>query len=271
MENFEIQNKDTNMKVDNARKDFDEVLSDKLLDVKEALPENFNKARFVQNSLAFISTEKGKEILQKYGKQTIGCLLKGAFLGLDFLNKECYLVPFGKELNFMIDYRGAKKLCKKYSVREIEEISAEIVKADDEFSYWVENGKPMFSFKPKLNSKSNMVGAFAYVLFKDGGVLVEYVDKEELDKIKSKSKTSNRGAWVEFPNEMYKKCVIHRLCKGIEIEFDKPTQKEIFDEDVAIETDVKQIRENEVEENANKTDFTEILANEIKEEVTNEI
>ena len=242
---------------------FDQFLDKQLTDVKDALPENFNKARFVQNSLALMQTEKGKELMREYGNQVVGGLLKGAFLGLDFLNKECYLVPFGKELNFMVDYRGAKKLAKKYSVRPITEISAEVVRADDEFDYWVENGKPQFTFKPKLNSKTDVKGAFAYVLYADGNTLVEYMTLDELEMTRSKSKAKNYGAWKDYTNEMYKKVVLHRLCKGIEIEFDSPQQKEIFDNDMAIETDVKKIRENEVEENANQQDFEEILADEV--------
>ena len=242
--------------------DFDKFLSEKLTDVNDALPENFNKARFVQNTLAFMGTDKGKEIMAKYGNQTVTGLLKGAYLGLDFLNKECYLVPFGKELNFMIDYRGAKKLAKKYSIRPITEISAEVVRAEDEFQYWVENGKPMFTFKPKLNSKSDVKGAFAYVLYADGNTLVDYMTLDELEMTRSKSKAKNYGAWKDYTNEMYKKVVLHRLCKQIEIEFDNPSQKESYDEDMAIETDVKEIRKNEVEENANVQDFTEVVIEE---------
>ena len=242
--------------------DFDKFLSEKLTDVNDALPENFNKARFVQNTLAFMGTDKGKEIMTKYGNQTVTGLLKGAYLGLDFLNKECYLVPFGKELNFMIDYRGAKKLAKKYSIRPITEISAEVVRAEDEFQYWVENGKPMFTFKPKLNSKSDVKGAFAYVLYADGNTLVDYMTLDELEMTRSKSKAKNYGAWKDYTNEMYKKVVLHRLCKQIEIEFDNPSQKESFDEDMQIETDPKEIRKNEVEENANVQDFTEVVIEE---------
>ncbi len=250
----------------NEKLDFDKFLDKQLTDVKDALPDNFNKARFVQNSLALMQTEKGKELMGKYGNQVVGGLLKGAFLGLDFLNKECYLVPFGNELNFMVDYRGAKKLAKKYSIRPITEISAEVVRADDEIDYWVENSKPQFKFKPKLNSKTDVVGAFAYVLYDDGNTLFEYMTLEELEMTRSKSKAKNYGAWKDYTNEMYKKVVLHRLCKGIEIEFDSPQQREIFDDDMAIETDVKKIRENEVEENANQQDFTEIITGEEKAE-----
>lgn len=256
----EIANKE-NTKIE-KKIDFDKFLSEKLTDVNDALPENFNKARFVQNTLAFMGTDKGKEIMAKYGNQAVTGLLKGAYLGLDFLNGECYLVPFGKELNFMIGYRGGKKLAKKYSIRPITEISAEVVRAEDEFQYWVENGKPMFTFKPKLNSKSDVKGAFAYVLYADGNTLVDYMTLDELEMTRSKSKAKNCGAWKDYTNEMYKKVVLHRLCKQIEIEFDNPSQKESYDEDMAIETDVKEIRKNEVEENANVQDFTEVVIEE---------
>ena len=248
--------------------DFDKFLDKQLTDVKDALPENFNKARFVQNTYALMQTEKGKELTSKYGNQVVGGLLKGAFLGLDFLNKECYLVPFKSELNFMIDYRGAKKLAKKYSIRPITEISAEVVRADDEFEYWVENGKPQFTFKPKLSSNKDIVGAFAYVLYADGNTLVEYMSKEEIEITRSKSKAKNYGAWTDYYGEMCRKTVLHRLTKSIEIDFEQPTQKELFDDDMAIETDVKKIRENEVEENANLTDFEEVLS---QEQTENEI
>lgn len=243
---------------------FDKYLEEQLEIVENALPDNFNQARFVQNSLAFLNTEKGKEIREKYGQQVVPALLKGAYLGLDFLNRECYLVPFGKELNFMLDYRGAKKLAKKYSIRPITEISAEVVRKDDVFERGIESGKPYFTFKPKLNSKSEVVGAFAYVLFADGNTLVDYMTLEELELTRSKSKGRNYGAWKDFTNEMYKKVVVHRLCKQIEIEFDIPAQKELFESDMAIETDPKKIRENEVEDNANQQDFTEIIAQEEK-------
>lgn len=72
------------------KKTFSMVLTDKLDNVSEALPKDFNKARFVQNALALINDNPA---LQKYSQsQLTAGLLKGAYLGLDFYSKECYLV-----------------------------------------------------------------------------------------------------------------------------------------------------------------------------------
>ena len=56
---------------------------------------------------------------------------------------------------------------------------------------------------------------------------------------------------------MYKRQVLHRLCKTIDLNFENPDQRKIFVEDVAIETDIEKIAENEIEENENSVDFDE--------------
>ena len=77
---------------------FSIVLADKLDSVSDALPKDFNKARFVQNALALVNENPN---IAKYGQQKIMAgLLKGAYLGLDFYSKECYLVPYGTDLNY---------------------------------------------------------------------------------------------------------------------------------------------------------------------------
>lgn len=257
--------KQENTAVDTQRPDFDKYLEDTLDSVDSALPVGFNKARFVQNTIAFMSTDKGKKIMKQYGNQAVTGLLKGAYLGLDFLNRECYLVPFKNELTFLIDYRGAKKLAKKYSIRPITEISAEVVRKDDEFDYGIKDAKPYFIFKPKSNHNSDIKGAFAYVLFEDGNLLIDYMTIEEIENTRNTaSKSKNSSAWRDYYTEMIKKVVLKRLCKQIEIEFVNPEQIESYNEDMAITTDPKEIRENEVEENANQQDFTEIIAQEEK-------
>jgi recombination protein RecT len=111
---------------------FSVALTEKLNSVAEALPKDFNKARFVQNALALVNDNPQ---LQKYSKaQLMSGLMKGAYLGLDFYSKECYLVPYGNQLNYQTDYRGAKKLAKKYSIRPIKDIYAKLVREGDDFA-----------------------------------------------------------------------------------------------------------------------------------------
>ena len=58
---------------------------------------------------------------------------------------------------------------------------------------------------------------------------------------------------------MYKKTVLHRLCKHIELDFENPTQRNAFMAGMEIETDTEKIVEAEIVENANKVDFSEVV------------
>ena len=234
---------------------FSIVLADKLDSVSDALPKDFNKARFVQNALALVNENPN---IAKYGQQKIMAgLLKGAYLGLDFYSKECYLVPYGNDLNYQTDYRGAKKLAKKYSIRPIKDIYAKLVHEGDLFEEKIIGGEQSFDFKPKPFNDGKIIGAFAVVLYTDGGMAYDTMSLADLENTRKSSKASNSPAWKNFTGEMYKKTVLHRLCKHIELDFENPTQQNMFLSGMEIETDQQKIAENEIAENANSVDFPE--------------
>ena len=241
---------------------FSIVLADKLDSVSDALPKDFNKARFVQNALALVNENPN---IAKYGQQKIMAgLLKGAYFGLDFYSKECYLVPYGNDLNYQTDYRGAKKLAKKYSIRPIKDIYAKLVHEGDLFEEKIIGGEQSFDFKPKPFNDGKIIGAFAVVLYTDGGMAYDTMSLADLENTRKASKASNSPAWKNFTGEMYKKTVLHRLCKHIELDFENPTQQNMFLSGMEIETDQQKIAENEIAENANSVDFPEDVVVESK-------
>ena len=241
---------------------FSIVLADKLDSVSDALPKDFNKARFVQNALALVNENPN---IAKYGQQKIMAgLLKGAYLGLDFYSKECYLVPYGNDLNYQTDYRGAKKLAKKYSIRPIKDIYAKLVHEGDLLEEKIVDGEQSFEFKPKPFNDGKIIGAFAVVLYTDGGMAYDTMSLADLENTRKASKASNSPAWKNFTGEMYKKTVLHRLCKHIELDFENPTQQNMFLSGMEIETDQQKIAENEIAENANSVDFPEDVVVESK-------
>lgn len=237
------------------KKDFSIELAEKLDTVNDALPKDFNKARFVQNALALMNDNPN---LAKYSRpQIMSGLLKGAYLGLDFYSKECYLVPYGNQLNYQTDYRGAKKLAKKYSIRPIKDIYAKLVHEGDEFEEVIVNGEQGINFKPKPFNDGKIIGAFAVCLFADGGMQYDTMSVADLENTRKSSKAANSPAWKNFTGEMYKKTVLHRLCKHIELDFENPTQANAFMAGMEIETDTEKIVDAEIEENANSVDFPE--------------
>ena len=205
-------------------------LIDQLTAEQSALPKDFNKTRFVQNALSVVlNNEQLRTFPDK--DQVMAGLIKGAYLGLDFMSNECYLIPYNKTLRFQMSYIGKKKFVKKYAIRPIQDIYAKLVREGDEFTEKIVNGLPSIDFKPQAFSNKPYVGTFAVVLYKDGGMEYETMSKDEVNEIRDKhSKASDKGAWKDSWGEMAKKTVLGRLCKHIECDFESVEAHNAWDE-----------------------------------------
>jgi recombination protein RecT len=145
--------------------------------------------------------------------------IRGFSLGLEpngALN-EGYLVPFwnskkGKnEAQFMPSYRGLQNLAMRSG--EIANIYAKAVCENDTFE--VEEGTARkIIHKPDYTKKrGNALCYYAVFVLKSGEFDFEVMSKEEIDNIRSRSKSAESGPWVTDYDEMAKKTVIKRLLK----------------------------------------------------------
>lgn len=240
-----------------ATKDtFSVMLTTELENNREALPEGFNVQRFVQNGLALLNgNDNLRDFAQKNGVAQIKQgLMRGAFLNLDFLNAECYLVPYGKTLNFMQSYKGDIKQVKRYSQRPIKDIYAKLVRQGDVFEEEIIGGEPSINFKPLPFNDNPVVGAFAVCLYQDGGMVYDTMSLKDLENTRAASKAKNSPAWSKFTGQMYLKTVLHRLCKHLSIDMDVQA-REAFDSGTEIETDIAEIARKEIEDNQNSIEF----------------
>lgn len=203
---------------------------------KDALPPGFNQTRFTLNCITVIqdmmSDRKKRESLQKVKIETIPvCLAKAAYLGLDFYNGECYAIPYGDSMTFQTDYKGEIKLSKRYSKNPIKDIFAKVVREGDFFVEEVDGGKQNVTFRPLMFSSAPMMGAFAIVVYKDGSMMYDTMSKEEIENVRRNySKAPDSPAWKNSPGEMYKKTVLRRLCKLIDLDFDSIEQRQAYED-----------------------------------------
>ena len=242
--------------VTTAKPKFSVTLTNELTSQIDALPRDFNITRFVNNSLALLN---GNDVLIKFMREhgtdqiKVG-LLRGAYLGLDFMNGEAYLVPYGATLNFMPSYKGMVKLCTKYATRPINTIYAKVVKEGDEFVEEIVNGQPSITFRPKAFNNGKMIGVFAVCLYKDGGMVYEVMSSADVEQCRKSSKASNSPAWRSYPGEMAKKTVLRRLAKSISIDMDDKLA-DAMNAGLEIETDPAKIAERETAENGNSEEL----------------
>ena len=197
-----------------------------------ALPKDFNQTRFLQNCMTVL--QETKDIEKMHPVSIARTMLKGAFLGLDFFNRECYAIPYGNQLQFQTDYKGEIKLAKKYSINKIKDIYAKNVREGDKFEEKVVDGRQYVNFEPIPFNDGEIIGSFAVVLFEDGSMMYETMSKAEIEAIRDNfSKAKNSLAWTKTPGEMYKKTVLRRLCKLIEKDFDSAEQRDAYYKEVA--------------------------------------
>ena len=255
-------------KAEVAKKDaFSTALMESLNEQKAALPSDFNVTRFVQNSVALLN---GNEVLMDFAKknptgmaQIKAGLMRGAFLGLDALNQEMYLVPYGSTLNFMASYKGMVKMAAKYATRPIKSIYAKVVREGDEFQEVIIGGEPSINFKPKPFNNGPIIGAFAVCQFADGGIQYEVMSRDDIEQCRKHSKAKNGPAW-NFYSEMAKKTVLRRLSKHLPIDMDARA-KEMFDAGTDVETDEKVLADREIAENGNSEEL--VVEGDIVEDV----
>lgn len=215
-----------------------ESLDSELMENAKALPAGFKKERFILNAITVVSSH-AKDFCQINRNSIVLCLAKGAYLGLDFLKGECYAIPYGGVANFQTDYKGEIKLAKKYSRKKITDIYAKNVRRGDEFEEVIRDGHQSINFKPVPFSDEEIIGSFAVVLYEDGSMIYDTMSIKEIEKTRAVySKAKNSQAWRESSGEMYKKTVIRRLLKLVDLEFDTKEQIEAFQDGSGIEFEV---------------------------------
>ena len=131
------------------------------------------------------------------------------------------MIPYGNSVQFQTDYKGEVKFTKKYSVRKIKDIYAKVVREGDEFTEEIVDGQPSIDFKPQPFNDGEIKGAFAVVLYQDGGMAYEAMSLNDINAVRNNySKASQSKAWKNSFDEMCKKTVLRRLCKHIDTDFE---------------------------------------------------
>ena len=214
-------------------KSFGEQLGDRLTVAQAALPKDFNRERFINNAIAVVNANPE---LTKNPRALFEGLMKGALCGLDFLNKECYLIQYGNDIQFQTDYKGEVKFTKKYSVQPIKDIYAKVVREGDVFTEKIVNGQATIDFEPKPFNDADIVGAFAVCIFKDGTMIYESMSKTDIQNVRNNySRASQSKAWKYSFDEMAKKTVLRRLCKHIDTDFESVEARNAWEEGSGME------------------------------------
>ena len=168
-----------------------------------ALPKHMTPDRFVRVGLTALM--KTPKLLDCTPESVIECMLNCSALGLEPDGRRAHLIPYGNKCTLVIDYKGLVELARRSG--DVSNVFAQIVCDKDTFSW--ENGEIKHSINFK-EARGAMYAAYAIISFKDGTSQCDVMTKDEIDKIRGRSKSGNSGPWVTDYNEMAKKTVFRR-------------------------------------------------------------
>lgn len=177
---------------------------------QKALPAHVPVQKFIRVAQTAITTNPTLMNCDKIS--LLAALTRAAEVGLMPDGKEAAIVPYGDKANFMSMVAGKMKLARNSG--EIKTLDSQVVYANDDFKYWIDEEGPHIRHIPQImGSRGEVVCAYAIGVTKDGGTFVEVMTSEQLAAVEGQSKGKNTPWKGPFKSEMQRKSVMNRLLK----------------------------------------------------------
>ena len=193
---------------------FEELIDAHKGELAAQLPERLGITpdRFCATALAALSDSPA--LLRCTPESVIQSLYKAAQLGLvPGLLNSAHLIPYKNQCRLIPGYGGLRDLAlRSGAVRNIE---SHLVYEKDEFAFAL-GTEPRIEHVPHLaQDRGEVIAAYAVAHLAAGGIQVEIMPRDEIDRIRRRSRASGNGPWVTDFGEMARKTVLRRLCKHL--------------------------------------------------------
>ena len=231
-----------------------------------SFPKGVNAERLKINALMHIAQDENlKQLAIQQPAKIAQIVYNFIALGLDMLNKECYIIPFKNDLTILKDYKGEVKLARKYSVDPIREIFSRVVYETDSYRF-NELGQFIHTFDPFATDRGAKRGAYCTVIYENGVHQTEFVNAEEIQKIRnfSKSSSSQYSPWNNWEDEMWRKTAIRKAMKNISLDFGNSETLKAYQESDN-DVDFNTPRSNNTEIKPQHDAFADVIEGEIEE------
>ncbi|MDB5596215.1 MAG: RecT protein [Hyphomicrobiales bacterium] len=217
-------------------------LEKRMPEIMRALPPHIPPERFVR--VVMTALQSNLDLLTQCDRASLfRSAIKAAQDGLLPDGREGALVPFKGQVAWMPMILGIRK--KARNSGEILDWDVQVVREKDEFEY--ELGDQAFiRHKPYLaGNPGKVIAAYSICHLKDGGISREIMSRHDIDKVKASSRSSSKGPWVDWFDEMARKTVARRHSKSLPMSSDLDdlvrSDDHLYDREGA-EADTKQTR-----------------------------
>lgn len=186
-----------------------------------ALPPQLPAERFVR--IALTAVQKSPEVFEHRPSFYAACM-QCAQDGLLPDGREAVLQVYNvnvgnkdrpkyeKRTQYMPMIEGLMK--KVRNSGEIATWSIQVVKENDFFEYELGDNERIIH-KPAVKDRGKTIGAYSIVTFKTGEKSREWMDIDQLDAVRARSKSPDKGPWKTDTDEMNRKTVARRHYKRL--------------------------------------------------------
>lgn len=181
-------------------------------EIERALPKAMRDGdRFTR--LVLTELRRNPQLLECSPESLLGGMMLAAQLGLEpGPLGHVYLVPFKREVTFIVGYKGFIELA--YRSGRVKEIVARTVYELEPFEHWESETGAHFKHKPQPPSERGEARLwYARARTVTGGNIVQVIYPEDAEKAKQTSPAGrkNLGPWVEHYDAMARKTAVRRL------------------------------------------------------------
>ena len=187
-----------------------------------ALPKHLTADRLAR--IALTEVRKNPKLAQCDQASFLGAVMQCAALGLEPGGAlgHAYLIPFKNnrknitEVQFLVGYRGMIDLARRSG--QIQSLEARCVYEKDKFSVSLGLDSNL-THEPDwtANDRGKLTFVYAVAKLKDGGIQFDVMSRAEIEKVRTRSRSSNDGPWVTDYDEMAKKTIVRRLFKYLPV------------------------------------------------------
>jgi recombination protein RecT len=218
-----------------------------------ALPSHIRPEKFSRVVMTVCSMTP--DLLAADRRSLLAATMKCAADGLVPDNREAALVIFStkvkengkefwvKKVQYMPMLAGLQKRAR--NTGDVSSVEAHVIYENDKF-VWRQGIDSTIIHEPLFpGDRGKPIGAYAIAKLRDGSTLFEVMDKNEIERVRSVSKSKDGPTWTTWWSEMARKSVFRRLCKWLptSADIDEPegdsvtaltdTQRRVIDASVA--------------------------------------
>lgn len=207
----------------------------------KALPKHMSPERLARIALTVYRQTPG--LAECTPESFFGALMQAAQLGLEpGIVGHAYLLPFmnrrtgRKEVQFIIGYKGMIDLARRSG--QIESITARPVYTNDYFKVTYGLNETMEHIPWHMRedvghaTRGELRGVYLVCKFKDGGHLIDYMPKAEIEEHRLRSLAADSGPWKTDYEAMALKTIIRKNFKWLPVSIEIQEQIAIRDETI---------------------------------------